>query len=281
MFQINWKTKSLLYKIFDFLKLEKFFYLVQKLITKRSKININSINKNWEVHGNNISKLQVNSLIEIGAGKSLEQNIFFSYIFENKIKQTVIDINKMIDFALFNEANFHISKILNKEKKDDVNGVEDIKKIYNIEYKAPFDLKRLVDEKELFDMCINTATLEHFSPRDLHSCLSNLKKIIKKNGYISSLIDYSDHYSHTDKNISALNFLKYSKDEWKKYNNNYLYQNRLRHYEYKKLFESFNFSINQTIKGNIGKPPNKISKEFDSKNNDTFILWGYYLVKNN
>ncbi len=280
MFQINWKTKSLFYKIFGFLKLKRFFYIIQKLVTKRSKINIKCVNKNWEMHSNNINKFQVNSIVEFGAGKSLEQNIYFSYIFDNKIKQTVIDINKMIDFALFNEANLQISKILNKEKKVDVNSIEDIKRNYNIEYKAPFDFKRLVDDKENFDMCINTATLEHFTIEDIHSCFGNLKKIIKKNGYISSLIDYSDHYCHTDRSISPLNFLQYSKNEWKKYNNNYLYQNRLRHQEYKKIFESFNFSINQTIKGNIGKPPSKISNEFDTKNNDTFILWGYYLVKN-
>ena len=111
MFQINWKTKSLFYKIFGFLKLKIFFYIIQKLVTKRSKINIKCVNKNWEMHSNNINKFQVNSIVEFGAGKSLEQNIYFSYIFDNKIKQTVIDINKMIDFALFNEANLQISKI--------------------------------------------------------------------------------------------------------------------------------------------------------------------------
>jgi len=280
MFQINWKIKSLFYKIFGYFKFKKIFFIIQKLITKRSKININSINNNWEIHANNISKFHANSIIEFGAGKSLEQNIYFSYIFNNRIKQTVIDINKMIDFTLFNEANLQISRILNKEKKYDVKSIEDLKRNYNIEYKAPFNLQKLVNEKKSFDMCINTATLEHLSIDDINLCFGNLKKIIKKNGYISSLIDYSDHYCHTDKNISPLNFLKYSKVEWNKYNNNYLYQNRLRHHEYKKLFENFNFSINQTIKGNLGKSPGKISKEFDEKNNDTFILWGYYLVKN-
>ena len=104
MFQINWKIKSLFYKIFGYFKFKKIFFIIQKLITKRSKININSINNNWEIHANNISKFHANSIIEFGAGKSLEQNIYFSYIFNNRIKQTVIDINKMIDFTLFNEA---------------------------------------------------------------------------------------------------------------------------------------------------------------------------------
>ena len=39
MFQINWKTKSLFYKIFGFLKLKIFFYIIQKLVTKRYKLD--------------------------------------------------------------------------------------------------------------------------------------------------------------------------------------------------------------------------------------------------
>ena len=44
MFQINWKLKALLYKIFIFFNLKKIFYLTQKYITKRSRINIQNIN---------------------------------------------------------------------------------------------------------------------------------------------------------------------------------------------------------------------------------------------
>ena len=58
MFQINWKIKSLLYNIFSFFKLKKTFYLTQKYITKRSQVNICSINKIWTYHSDAIeSKL--------------------------------------------------------------------------------------------------------------------------------------------------------------------------------------------------------------------------------
>ena len=81
MFQINWKLKAFLYKVFQSLRLTKSLYFIQKYITRRSKINIQKIDPHWERHESSIRKNNCISLLEIGAGKSLEQNIYFSYIF--------------------------------------------------------------------------------------------------------------------------------------------------------------------------------------------------------
>ena len=117
MFQINWKLKALLYKIFGIFQLKTFFYLIQKHITKRSKVEINEINKSWIHHANSIEKNNIKNLLEVGAGKSLEQNIYISYKFNNLVDQTAIDINQMIDFELLNQASDQISKILGEKNK--------------------------------------------------------------------------------------------------------------------------------------------------------------------
>ena len=119
-----------------------------------------------------------------------------------------------------------------------------------------------------------------FVLHELSDTFLRLKKIIKKDGIISSLIDYSDHYSHTDRNIGALNFLKFDQNEWKKFNNVYLFQNRLRHQDYRNFFLNHNFEILEEIKGTIGKPPKNISNIFDTSDNETYILWGHFLLKN-
>ena len=105
-----------------------------------------------------------------------------------------------------------------------------------------------------------------------------MKKIIKKEGIISAAIDYSDHYSHTDKNISNLNYLKFSSSDWEKYNSQMFYQNRLRHQDYRELFKSIGFKTFE-IKGEFGQKPELISKEFDINNQETLILWGHFLLK--
>ena len=280
MFQINWKTKSLLYNIFGFLKLKKAFYFSQKYITKRSKVNIKEINKIWKYHADSINACSISNLLEVGAGKSLEQNIYFSYLYENKIEQTVIDINKMIDFELINTASIQISRIMQKIYKGEVKSIKDLKIKYNINYRAPIKTVDLKSEHFKYDFCVSSTALEHFTSDDLDEHFNDLKSLIKINGYISSVIDYSDHYSHTDKNISPLNFLQYSDLEWEKYNNLFLYQNRLRHRHYLELFKKFNFLISKEIKGNSINPPANLNSKYNYSEKDNFILWGYFLIKN-
>ena len=279
MFQINWKLKAFLYKVFQFLRLKKSLYFIQKYITRRSKIDIQKIDPHWERHEFSIRKNNCIDLLEIGAGKSLEQNIYFSYIFNNQLKQTAIDINKMIDFNLFNDASLIISNLLNLDFKGKVTNQEDVLNKYNIQYLAPQKLSDLPEKK--FDICVSTTTLEHFSLQDLNNFLLDVKKILKEGGLISSIIDYSDHYSHTDKNINSLNFLKFDENEWVKYNNSYLYQNRLRHQDYRELFNDFNYKIKIEHKGNSTEKFQNISKKFDANNDETFLCWGYYLLSIN
>lgn len=278
MFQINWKTKATVFKFLNFFKLYKTLFFIQKKITKRSKVNFNEIVFYWDYHYKYLKENNSKSLLEIGAGKSLAQNIYLSYKFNQKIEQTLIDVSKMLDLDLFNKANEQISKIIGINKLPFAKSIDDLKKNYNIKYFAPMNLKQLSENNLKFDASISSTTLEHLPEEELKENFILLRKIIKKNGIISSLIDYSDHYSHTDKNINNLNFLKFSSKEWKRYNTPMLFQNRLRHQDYRELFKTCGYKVSE-IKGDLGERSEYISKEFDSKNEETFMLWGHFLLK--
>jgi len=60
---------------------------------------------------------------------------------------------------------------------------------------------------------------------------------------MSFIIDYQDHYSYVDSTISAYNFLKYSSKIWSLFSPALHYQNRLRHQDYRELFERSGFKI--------------------------------------
>ena len=276
MFQINWKLKALLYKIFAFFGFKNKIYFVQKYITKRSKIVIRQINKLWTYHADSIEKNNAKNILEIGAGKSLEQNIYISYKLNNSVIQTAIDVNKMLDLDLVNQASEQIAYALKLQNKGKVKNLQDLKNFYKINYMAPFDLKKI---KGKFDMCVSTNALEHFKITNLKEYLNDLKNILETHGLVSSIVDYSDHYSHTDPKISNLNYLRYSKKEWRKYNNPYLFQNRLRHQDYKELFESSGYKIIETFLGDSLHPPKTISNEFDANNKDTYVGWAYFLMR--
>ena len=278
MIQIHWKIKSLLYRLLNFFKLYKALFFIQKKITKRSNIDLKEIAFYWQYHLKYLKENNSKTILEIGAGKSLAQNIFLSYSFKQKIEQTLIDVSRMIDLDLFNKANDQISKLLGVNKLPFAKSIDDLKKNYNLNYLAPMSLSQIIKNKLQFDACISSNTLEHLSEEDLKKTFLLLKKIIKKEGIISAAIDYSDHYSHTDKNIDNLNFLRFTNDEWNKHNTPMLFQNRLRHQDYRKFFKLNKYKIYE-IKGEVGKCPQNISKEFDISNKETFILWGHFLLK--
>ena len=279
MFQINWKLKSLIYKFLEFLGLKRTLYFIQKKITKRSDINLNEIIFYWDFHLKYLTNNNSTKILEFGAGKSLIQNIFLSYKTNLKFEQTLIDISKMIDLDLFNRASEQVAKILKVERRPFVKNNNDIKKNFNILYSAPTTLNEIEEKNLLFDACISSTVLEHFPKKDLEETFKILKKIIKKDGIISASIDYSDHYSHTDTKISKLNFLQFSDEIWSRYNNSFLFQNRLRHQDYKKIFIDLDYEIIDEIKGDYEKKPKLISNNFDVNNKDTFMLWGHFLLK--
>lgn len=93
------------------------------------------------------------------------------------------------------------------------------------------------------DVVFSNTTLEHIPSIDLESLLKETYQVLKPGGISWHLIDPSDHFAHTDLSISPINFLKYSNDEFEKYNNRYIYQNRLRNREFKELFQAAGYEI--------------------------------------
>lgn len=234
---INWKLKSSAFRVIDTYSLYSVLFMLQKYVTRRSKVDIPDINKNWLVHRENLASLGRPLVIEFGAGKNLAQNIYLS---DYTRGQYVVDIVNMLDIDQFNEAARKIAHLKRGWFKP-VRTLADIRELYNINYMAPYDASHMDFDDNALDACISTNTLEHIPRESLVQIFTELKRIIRPGGLISAVIDYSDHYAHTDKNISRLNFLRFSDKEFSKYNHKVHYQNRLRHYDYEEMFAELGF----------------------------------------
>ena len=111
-------------------------------------------------------------------------------------------------------------------------------------------------------------------------------EIIKNGGLFIHGIDYSDHFAQTDKSISAINFLKYSDDEWERYaGNRYMYMNRLRHDDFINLFTSVNHSIvetqpniDQRLKGLLRSGGVLLNERFSSKSEEVLATTGAWII---
>lgn len=119
--------------------------------------------------------------------------------------------------------------------------LEELHILYLIE-----DARKLSLKDDSIDLINSNNTFEHIYPKVLIPILKEFKRIVKKRGGVMShFIDMSDHFAHFDKTINIYNFLQYSDIEWMSIDNSIQPQNRLRIYDYKKIYADLNIPINQ------------------------------------
>ncbi len=117
----------------------------------------------------------------------------------------------------------------------------------SIDYIAPGDAAKSGLAPGSIDFHTSYTVFEHIPPEVLRQILQEGNRIIKNDGLFVHRIDYSDHFSHADKSISAVNFLQFSDEEWERLaGNRYMYMNRLRHDDYLDLFQSVGQQILDT-----------------------------------
>ena len=244
-YSIPWKIKSFIFSFIDYLSLQKLLYFLQKNITKRSRITSLLYSPDWEMHKDALNKHKTKNIVfEFGAGKSLVQNLYLSNFVK---KQFVVDLYPMLDYELVDSEREKLLQTKKLRSRSKIKNPKDLEH-YGIFYIAPYDATKIHLSDRSIDACISTNTLEHIPKFDIILIFSELYRKLKDEGIVSLIIDYSDHYAHTDNNISLLNFLKFSHDEWKRYNHKIHFQNRLRHYEYIDIFEKIGF---RTIKEDL------------------------------
>ena len=252
-----------MFRAIDIFNADKVLYAAQKYLTQRSKRSFSEQIRRWRQHEAVIEQVGGSPVIfEFGAGKDLAQNLYLSSCVE---KQYLVDLNFMLDLDLCEFARQELTAQTMLEDRGKLSSVNDLLK-YGIIYEAPADAAKTVLSDGSVDVCISTATLEHIPEETISKILTELYRIIKVGGMVSAVIDYSDHYSHTDSSISQLNFLRYSDERWSRYNHKCHYQNRLRHDRYIQLFNEHGFDL---IKEELDYPdvdiPTDLSDLFSSR----------------
>jgi SAM-dependent methyltransferase len=120
---------------------------------------------------------------------------------------------------------------------------EDILRRCNILYHAPEDASRTSLPDGSIDLIYSNTVLEHVPVHKIHDIFAECKRVLRSGGYMLHLIDLSDHFSHSDPSICAINFLQFSEQRFKKYNTRFIFQNRLRPLPWRKIFSEHEFEI--------------------------------------
>jgi SAM-dependent methyltransferase len=97
-----------------------------------------------------------------------------------------------------------------------------------VDYRAPADASHTSLLADSVDIVFSNSVLEHVPPPMIEACFAEAWRILRPGGVMFHSVNCGDHYAYTDRSIHQLHYLQFSEDEWARWNNDFLYQNRLR-----------------------------------------------------
>ncbi len=112
-----------------------------------------------------------------------------------------------------------------------------------VRYRAPGDAAATGLPDASVDVVFSNSVLEHVPGDVIAKCFAEAKRILRPGGVVFHSVNCGDHYAYVDKRINQLNYLRYSDDEWARWNNRFLYQNRLRAIDFVDLARDAGYAI--------------------------------------
>lgn len=257
-FRLGWRAKALAFSLLDAMPFGELLYRqLQRHVTKTVPRQLfpTSETVEWYLEGvrgvrtHYHDDLSEARLFEFGAGWDLYSNfVLWCYGVEH---QTVCDLRRLVTPDQVNHVIRHLqadpppgagrvpSRVLSQA--DDF--VERLSEFYGIRYRAPMDAAHTGLTSGSIDVVLTTSVLEHIPFAQLRPILRECHRLMRVGAVMSHIIDYSDHYAHSDSTITPYNFLRFEDSEWARFNTDLHHQNRGRHADYRSLFEEAGFRI--------------------------------------
>lgn len=106
--------------------------------------------------------------------------------------------------------------------------VDDLLERANIRYLSPGDARATDLAPSSIDIAFSNNVFEHVPAEDLGKILRENFRVLRADGLALHSANCGDHYAYFDKNITFINYLAYTEREWRFWNSDLQYQNRLR-----------------------------------------------------
>lgn len=112
-----------------------------------------------------------------------------------------------------------------------------------VDYRAPADATRTGLQEADVDVVFSNSVLEHVPPEVITAMYREAMRILSPGGVMFHSVNCGDHYAYVDRDIHQLNYLRYSDRQWNRWNNAFLYQNRLRAHRFVDEARDLGFDI--------------------------------------
>ena len=112
-----------------------------------------------------------------------------------------------------------------------------------VRYCAPCDASAVDRPAASVDVVFSNSVLEHVPPAAIDRCLVEARRVLRAGGVVFHSVNCGDHYAYVDRNLHQLHYLQFSDGDWRKWNNRFLYQNRLRAVDFVEMARAAGFTI--------------------------------------
>jgi len=257
---MNWRAKALAHGILSRVSGgHHLTYLLQTRVTQTLPVSDAVLRRNVLFALEHLSAFRRHSsqriedaaFYEFGAGYDLSIPLFYSAA--GVKHQLVVDIARLVRPRLVLDASERIrafgpdgryDRIADLARRASRTGLlPALTVVCGIDYRAPFDARATGLPAASIDYISCTNVLAQIPCAQLPAILAECRRILRPEGLMRVLIDYRDIYSYFDKRLSVYNFLRYSDTVWRLYNSASHYQNRLRHCDFRRLFQSAGFVV--------------------------------------
>lgn len=269
---MRWQYKAVLMDLFSACPGgDRLHYWTQRHVTKSLPRNETELKEKFAYAKSHIEALMRHGskpvsdaqFYEFGAGWDLM--IPFCFYSLGVRSQILADLFALARVDLVNDSMRRISRLQEETEAmqmkvrpvpEDGNGtwIPFVEQEFGIRYVAPCDARSTGLEAKSVDCITSTDTLEHIPEEEIRLILRECRRILRKDGVLSFVIDYQDHYWYCDGRIPRYNFLRYAESTWKWFNPRFHYQNRLRHKDYIRLVEEQGFEV-------VEDKPSRVSPE--------------------
>ena len=264
---MNWRCKAKIQNLVSLLPTSisySAYYWIQKHFGEHNRVNtVESLGAGIKICAKieKVGRCPVGkTFFEIGTGKRINIPLAFwltgagkvitvdlnHYLNEelvradlNYIQTNRDDIERLFEGGIYNNRLDSLLAFTGKQWQ-----LAGLLKFLGIVYIAPMDAAKLLIPTDSIDFYTSYTVFEHIPLNILKVIIQEGNRIVKNGGLFINLIDHSDHFSHSDRSISSINFLRFSVDEWDKIaGNRFMYMNRLRVDDFHDLFEEMKHKI--------------------------------------
>jgi hypothetical protein len=112
-----------------------------------------------------------------------------------------------------------------------------------VRYHAPADAAKTGLDRGSVDVVFSNSVLEHVPGPAIGAMFAESARILPPGGVMFHSVNCGDHYAYTDRTINQLHYLRFSDSEWQRWNNAFLYQNRLRAQDFTAMARDAGFAV--------------------------------------